>query len=58
LLRPRLPGGVVSWSRSSQRPALYAVDEQGIVRYAYLGSQQWQLGDVDEALAALGQSVS
>ncbi len=37
-----------------QRPALYAVDREGIVRYAFLGSQQWQVGDVDEALAALG----
>lgn len=36
-----------------QRPALYAVDCNGIVRYAYLGSQQWQLGSIDEALAAL-----
>jgi peroxiredoxin len=38
-----------------QRPALYAVDERGIVRYAYLGTQQWQLGDIDEALTALGK---
>jgi peroxiredoxin len=36
-----------------QRPALYAIDREGIVRYAFLGSQQWQVGDVDEALAAL-----
>jgi hypothetical protein len=36
-----------------QRPALYAVDERGIVHYAYVGTQQWQLGDVDDALAAL-----
>ena len=34
-----------------QRPALYAIDRTGVVRYAFLGSQQWQLGDIDEALA-------
>lgn len=39
-----------------QRPALYAIDRDGIVRYAFLGSQQWQLGDIDEALAALAHS--
>jgi len=39
-----------------QRPALYAVDRDGVVRYAFLGSQQWQLGDIDEALAALDHS--
>ena len=39
-----------------QRPALYAVDRDGVVRYAFLGTQQWQLGDVDEALAALAGS--
>jgi peroxiredoxin len=38
-----------------QRPALYAIDEQGIVRYAFLGKQQWQVGDVDEALTALAK---
>lgn len=37
-----------------QRPALYAVDREGIVRYAFVGTQQWQVGDTDEALAALG----
>jgi peroxiredoxin len=38
-----------------QRPAMYAVDQEGIVRYAYLGTQQWQVGDIDEALHALEQ---
>lgn len=36
-----------------QRPALYAIDREGTVRYAFLGPQQWQVGDVGEALAAL-----
>lgn len=40
-----------------QRPALYAIDVDGIVRYAFLGTQQWQLGDVDEALAALARDA-
>jgi peroxiredoxin len=39
-----------------QRPALYAVDRDGIVRYAFLGTQQWQVGDTDEALAALAST--
>jgi peroxiredoxin len=39
-----------------QRPALYAIDRTGVVRYAFLGSQQWQVGDIDEALAALANS--
>jgi peroxiredoxin len=40
-----------------QRPALYAVDRGGIIRYAFLGTQQWQVGDVDEALNALDREV-
>jgi len=43
-------------SSLGQRPALYAIDRDGVVRYAFLGSQQWQLGDIDEALAALDHS--
>ena len=39
-----------------QRPALYAIDRNGVVRYAFLGSQQWQIGDIDEALAAVADS--
>ena len=39
-----------------QRPALFAIDRDGIVRYAFLGTQQWQLGDIDEALVALATS--
>lgn len=36
-----------------RRPALYAIDRKGIVRYAFIGTQQWQVGDTNEALAAL-----
>jgi peroxiredoxin Q/BCP len=39
-----------------QRPALFSIDRNGVVRYAFLGTQQWQLGDLDEALAALVRS--
>jgi peroxiredoxin len=41
-----------------QRPALFAIDVEGIVRYAHVGTQQWQVGDVDEALAALEKARS
>jgi peroxiredoxin len=36
-----------------QRPALYAIDTAGIIRYAFLGRQQWQLGEIEQALAAI-----
>jgi peroxiredoxin len=39
-----------------QRPALFSIDRDGVVRYAFLGTEQWQLGDIDEALAALATS--
>ncbi len=39
-----------------QRPALYAIGRSGVVRYAFLGTQQWQVGDTDEALAALAEA--
>ncbi len=34
-----------------QRPALFVVDKEGIVRYAYLGSQQWEIPSNEEVLA-------
>jgi peroxiredoxin len=36
-----------------QRPALYVVDRQGIVRWAHLGWQQWDLPTNAEVLAVL-----
>jgi peroxiredoxin len=33
-----------------QRPALFIIDGEGIVRYAYLGWQQWEIPTVDETL--------
>ena len=36
-----------------QRPGLFIVDKDGIVRYAHLGWQQWEIPSVDETLAQL-----
>jgi len=36
-----------------QRPGLFVIDRQGIVRYAYLGWQQWEIPSVDETLEQL-----
>ena len=36
-----------------QRPGLFIVDKDGIVRYAHLGFQQWEIPSVDETLAQL-----
>ncbi len=33
-----------------QRPALFVLDRDGIVRYAYLGSQQWEIPGNEEVL--------
>lgn len=33
-----------------QRPALFVIDRQGIVRYAYLGWQQWEIPTNEEVL--------
>lgn len=41
-----------------QRPALYAIDRHGIVRYAYIGTQQWRLGSIKEAIGALAGRTS
>lgn len=30
------------WSLG-QRPGLYIIDREGIVRYVYLGTQQWEI---------------
>ena len=36
-----------------QRPGLFIIDKEGVVRYAYLGWQQWEIPSVDEILAQL-----
>jgi peroxiredoxin len=38
-----------------QRPGLYVVDRQGIVRWTHLGSQQWDLPANAEVLAVLAR---
>ena len=36
-----------------QRPGLFIVDKDGIVRFAHLGFQQWEIPKVDETLTEL-----
>ncbi len=36
-----------------QRPGLFVVDKGGIVRYAHIGTQQWQIPANREVLAVL-----
>ncbi|RME82802.1 MAG: thioredoxin peroxidase [Caldilineae bacterium] len=36
-----------------QRPGLFIIDREGVVRYAYLGSQQWEIPPNREVLAQL-----
>lgn len=36
-----------------QRPALFIVDREGIVRFAHLGWQQWEIPAIDETLRRL-----
>jgi len=33
-----------------QRPGLFVIDKEGVVRYAHLGWQQWEIPSVDETL--------
>jgi peroxiredoxin len=36
-----------------QRPGLFIVDGEGIVRYAHLGWQQWEIPTIEETLKQL-----
>lgn len=36
-----------------QRPGLFIVDREGVVRYAYLGWQQWEIPSLEEMLREL-----
>ena len=38
-----------------QRPGLFVIDKVGIVRYAHLGWQQWEIPTADETLDQLDQ---
>jgi peroxiredoxin len=38
-----------------QRPGLFIVDKAGLVRYAYLGTQQWEIPPNAEVLAQLDE---
>jgi peroxiredoxin len=36
-----------------QRPGLFVIDGQGVVRFAHLGFQQWEIPTVDDTLEQL-----
>ena len=36
-----------------QRPGLFIIDKQGIVQFAYIGAQQWEIPTNGEVLAKL-----
>lgn len=36
-----------------QRPGLFVIDKEGVVRYAHLGGQQWEIPSVDDTLSQL-----
>jgi len=36
-----------------QRPGLFVIDAEGVVRYAYLGWQQWEIPTIDVTLGQL-----
>jgi len=36
-----------------QRPGQFIIDKDGIVRFAYLGWQQWEIPSIDETLREL-----
>ena len=38
-----------------QRPGLFVIDAEGIVRHAYLGWQQWEIPTIDETLKQLDE---
>ena len=40
-----------------QRPAVFVVDRQGLVRFDSIGTQQWQIPSDDNVLAVLSSLV-
>lgn len=43
------------WTSLGQRPGLFIIDKAGIVRFAYIGSQQWQIPTNAEVLTQIEQ---
>lgn len=41
-----------------QRPALFVIDGDGIVRFAYIGWQQWEIPEIDDTLQELDRLSS
>ena len=38
-----------------QRPGLFVIDGDGIVRFAHLGFQQWEIPSVEDTLEEIGR---
>ena len=36
-----------------QRPGLFVIDREGVVRFAYLGWQQWEIPSIEETIREL-----
>lgn len=43
------------WTSLGQRPGLFIIDQQGIVQFAYLGTQQWEIPSNQVVLEKLQQ---
>lgn len=43
------------WISLGQRPGLFILDQAGIVRFAYIGAQQWEIPSNAEVLSQLEQ---
>lgn len=41
------------WTSLGQRPGLFILDQAGIVRFAYIGKQQWEIPSNEVVLAQL-----
>ena len=41
------------WTSLGQRPGLFIIDKQGVVQFAYLGTQQWEIPSNEVVLEKL-----
>lgn len=41
------------WTSLGQRPGLFIIDQQGIVQFAYIGSQQWEIPSNEEVISQI-----
>ena len=42
--------GVYNEDRGTERRSVFIIDAEGIVRYAHVGLQQWEIPDSDDVL--------